>query len=209
MEKNYGTVRSGEVRWGNNLVGIVWGWVSKRPFQLRRNRQSVRHRAQAPQELWSIGLGHRQSDLYPAPLRDQISATKYTKSLTARSRLSNHERGNTVSRNSATRLSSTPPMRKAASVASKDLRQKVSKLKASFNSLMRFSPSALAASIRVTNRISLPYIANGDFELRLPRQVLLSEASFIYAGQSLVVQLLGEDRLSAPVDMRGGPPVRS
>lgn len=60
-----------------------------------------------------------------------------------------------------------------------------------------------------SNRLSLPHIVNGDFALRLPRHVLLSEASFIYAGQSLVVQLLGEDRLSAPVDMRGGPPVRS
>src|SRR5580765_6383044 len=59
---------------GNDFVGMAWSLVGKRPFQLRRNRKSVGHRAQAPQELGSIGLWHRKTDLYPAPLRDQISA---------------------------------------------------------------------------------------------------------------------------------------
>jgi hypothetical protein len=72
MEKNYGTVRGGEVGWGNNFVWIGWGLVSKRPFQLRRNRQAVGHRAQATQELWTVGLWQRKSDLSPATLKDQL-----------------------------------------------------------------------------------------------------------------------------------------
>ena len=59
---------------GNDFVGMAWSLVGKRPFQLRRNRKSVLHRAQATQELGPIGLWHRKTDLYPAPLRDQISA---------------------------------------------------------------------------------------------------------------------------------------
>jgi chemotaxis protein CheX len=54
-----------------------------------------------------------------------------------------------------------------------------------------------------SNRLSLPHIVNGsDFQLRFPRHVLLSEASFAYDGQPLVVRLLGEDRLAT----RSGKP---
>jgi len=52
-----------------------------------------------------------------------------------------------------------------------------------------------------SNRLSLPHLVNGsDFQLRFPRHVLLSEASFAYDGQPLVVRLLGEGRLSESIE---------
>jgi hypothetical protein len=39
--------RYGVEKWdgGNDLVGMVWGLVANSPFQLRRNRESVRYGA--------------------------------------------------------------------------------------------------------------------------------------------------------------------
>lgn len=49
-----------------------------------------------------------------------------------------------------------------------------------------------------SNHLSLPNVVNGsNFRLRFPRHVLLSEASFLYQEQPLVVRLLGEDRASS------------
>jgi hypothetical protein len=101
------------------MVGISWCLIGYSPFQLRRNRQSLGNRSQSPQELLPISLWHGKPNLHTTPLRIRSAPTKKTKSLTALSRFSNHARGNTVSRKSANRLYSTPPMRNAASVASK------------------------------------------------------------------------------------------
>lgn len=47
------------------------------------------------------------------------------------------------------------------------------------------------------NLLSLPsFIKGGEFELRFPRHVLLSEACFAFESQPLLVQVLGEDRLA-------------
>jgi len=54
-----------------------------------------------------------------------------------------------------------------------------------------------------SNRLSLPHIVNG-----FPRHVLLSEASFAYDGQPLVVRLLGEGRLSESIESRSVSSVR-
>lgn len=52
-----------------------------------------------------------------------------------------------------------------------------------------------------SNRLSLPHIVSGsDFQLHFTRHVLLSEASFTFDSQPLVVSLLGEGRLSESLD---------
>jgi len=60
-----------------------------------------------------------------------------------------------------------------------------------------------------SNRLALPHIANeSDFQLRFTRHLLLSEVSFRFDGQPLVVSLLGEDCPSESLDCRGVSSVR-
>ena len=53
--------------------------------------------------------------------------------------------------------------------------------------------------------LSLPTLIRGDdFKLTFPRHILLSEAAFNYAGEPLVVTLLGEDQLASRVERVDG-----
>jgi hypothetical protein len=48
-----------------------------------------------------------------------------------------------------------------------------------------------------SSHLSLPNLVQGqDFKLMFPRHILLSEAAFTYEGETLIVVLLGEDKLS-------------
>ena len=184
VEKSGGRNLGRYEKWdgGNDFVGMAWSLVGKRPFQLRRIGSPLT-RAQAT-KTGLIGFRHRKTDLNRRPWEIKSAPIKNTKSLTALSRLSNHERGNTVSRKSANRLYSTQPMRKAASVASKDLRQKLSKLKSSFNSLMRFSLSALPAYIRLTTSAAYG--------------TLVTITRYVYPGQSINRLPLASGRSESP-----------
>ena len=47
-----------------------------------------------------------------------------------------------------------------------------------------------------SSELSLPNLVRGqDFRLMFPRHILLSEAAFVYGGETLIVALLGEDRI--------------
>ena len=74
---------NGVEKWdgGNDFVGMAWSLAGKRPFQLRRNRKSVGHRAQATQELGSIGFRHRKTDLESGALERSNQRPTKTRSL--------------------------------------------------------------------------------------------------------------------------------
>lgn len=58
-----------------------------------------------------------------------------------------------------------------------------------------------------SSHLSLPTLVRGqDFNLTFPRHVLLSEVAFRYAGEPVVVMLLGEDKLAARLEHRALSP---
>jgi chemotaxis protein CheX len=56
-----------------------------------------------------------------------------------------------------------------------------------------------------SSHLSLPTLIRGnDFKLTFPRHILLSEAAYNYAGEPVVVTLLGEDKLASRLERGNG-----
>jgi len=59
--------------------------------------------------------------------------------------------------------------------------------------------------LRGSSHASLPALIRGsEFKVMFPRHILRSEAAFTYAGEPVVVTLLGEDKQAARLENRAG-----